>query len=60
MDVYLKAKSIVPAPNTYNISKDFIIKQNPLYSKSPRVMAADEIARKAKIYKQPDPMTYKP
>lgn len=41
LDAYLKTKAIVPSPNTYNMSKDFTIKQNPLYSKSPRVMEAD-------------------
>lgn len=31
-----------------------------MYSKSPRVMENEDIARKAKLYRKPEPPTYNP
>jgi hypothetical protein len=60
LDAYLKTKAIVPPPNTYNLMRDLTFKQNPMHSKSPRIMECEDIARKAKIYKKPEPTSYKP
>jgi len=45
LDDILKAKKIVPPPNTYDTSKSFIMKQNMMVSKSPRVTMAVEIEK---------------
>ena len=58
LDNYLKSKSIVPSPNSYTVAKDFSLKQNPMYIKSPRETDVDAIQKFQKKYKFPDQGTY--
>ena len=60
LDGLMKTKKIVPPPNTYNIPRDLLIKQNMMTSKSPRVTEAIEIEKLAKKNKFPDAATYIP
>lgn len=54
----VKLKAHVPPPNTYNISKNFILKNNCMVTKSPRTLQSEEIAKHAKKYKTPEAATY--
>eukprot|EP00356_Strombidium_inclinatum_P016753 CAMPEP_0170506206 /NCGR_PEP_ID=MMETSP0208-20121228/54036_1 /TAXON_ID=197538 /ORGANISM="Strombidium inclinatum, Strain S3" /LENGTH=339 /DNA_ID=CAMNT_0010787583 /DNA_START=392 /DNA_END=1411 /DNA_ORIENTATION=+ len=60
LDDILKAKKIVPPPNTYDTSRTFVLKQNMMHSKSPRVTMAVEIEKTVKKNAFPEPATYKP
>ena len=60
LDSHLKSKKDVPPPTTYNIDRDLKIRQNPMYSKSPRVTYAAEIDKKEKGRKSPPPGAYTP
>jgi hypothetical protein len=54
LDPLIKQKEHVPPPTTYNVTGDFKLNYNAMYSKSPRVMEADLIERRAKRTKHPD------
>ena len=60
LDQAVKMKAHVPPPNTYNMQRNFIIKQNMMNSKSPRTLESEEIAHQAKRIKHPEAATYKP
>jgi len=43
LDTYMRSKAYIPSPGNYNISKDFVLKANPIVSKSPRITQPEEI-----------------
>ena len=60
LDDTLRSKKIVPSPNTYDTSKSFLMKQNMMYNKSPRITMAVEIEKTQKKNAFPEPASYKP
>lgn len=60
LDNYLRSKQFVPAPTSYNITKDMTIKANAIVNKSPRITQPEEIQVQAKKDKFPDVGSYSP
>lgn len=59
LDDILRVKKSVPPPTQYTVAKDFTFKQNMIHGKSPKLTFCDEIQKREKKNKMPEPATYK-